>query len=213
MDKKIIEFKQEILRLNKIVVEQAGEIEKLKSFTDRDFLTGLYNRQGFVREAEKFLGLIREGEKYFKKSKERRKFAITDFSLIFIDLDKLKKINDRYGHKFGDKYIKLCADIFTKNLREIDIVGRWGGDEFVIGLIDVNSDGAEKVMEKLKGALSRARVKGAPSFKPSASFGMVSAGAGKKANISALFKLIEKADLAMYEAKMKNGRNSVVVIK
>ena len=107
MDKKIIELKKEILRLKNLTVEQEREIEKLKSFADYDFLTGLYNRQGFLREAERFIELLKDSEKFFKGGKERRKFAISNFSIIFIDLDNLKKVNDKYGHKAGDKYIKL----------------------------------------------------------------------------------------------------------
>jgi len=211
MDKKIIEFKKEILRLKNIAVEQDEEIEKLKSLADYDFLTGLYNRQGFLREAERFVDLLKDSEKFFKGGRERRKFAIRNFSIIFIDLDDLKKINDKYGHKAGDKYIKICANIFKKTLRDIDIVGRWGGDEFVVGLIDTDIDEAEKVAKKIKTALSRAKSKGMPGIKPSASFGVIAAKNQEGKIIADMIKLLEKSDKAMYQAKKKLGKGAIVV--
>ncbi len=211
MVKKIIELKEEILRLKNIAAEQDKEIEKLKSLADYDFLTGLYNRQGFLREAERFVDLLKDSERFFKGGRERRKFAIRNFSIIFIDLDNLKKLNDRYGHKAGDKYIKMCADIFKKTLRDIDIIGRWGGDEFVVGLIDTGINEAEKVAKKIKTALSRAKLKGMPGIKPSASFGVIAAKNQKGKIISDMIKLLEKSDKAMYQAKKKLGKGTIVV--
>ncbi len=211
MVKKIIELKKEILRLKNIVAEQDKEIEKLKSLADYDFLTGLYNRQGFLREAERFVDLLKDSEKFFKGGRERRKFAIRNFSIIFIDLDNLKKLNDRHGHKAGDKYIKICADIFKKTLRDIDIVGRWGGDEFVVGLIDTDINEAEKVAKKIKNTLSRAKIKGMPGIKPSASFGVIAAKNQEGKIISDMIKLLEKSDKAMYQAKKKLGKGTIVV--
>ena len=212
-DKKIFELKQEIMRLKKLSEEQEDEITKLKSFADYDFLTGLYNRQGFLREAEKFINLFKDSERFFKENKERRKFAISNFSIIFIDLDNLKKLNDKYGHKAGDKYIKLCADVFKKTLRDIDIIGRWGGDEFVVGLIDTNINEAEKVAKKLKTALSRAKVKVVPGIKPSASFGVIAAKNPEGKITTDMFKLLEKSDKAMYQAKKKEGKGQIIIFK
>ncbi len=211
MDKKIIELKKEILRLKNIAAEQEKEIEKLKSLADYDFLTRLYNRQGFLREAERFVDLLKDSEKFFKVGRERRKFAIRNFSIIFIDLDNLKKINDKYGHKAGDKYIKICADIFKKTLRDIDIIGRWGGDEFVVGLIDTGINEAEKVAKKIKNALSRAKIKGMPGIKPSASFGIIAVKNQEGKIIADMIKLLEKSDKAMYQAKKKSGKGAIVV--
>ena len=213
MVKKIIELKEEILRLKNIAAEQDKEIEKLKSLADYDFLTGLYNRQGFLREAERFVDLLKDSERFFKGGRERRKFAIRNFSIIFIDLDNLKKLNDRYGHKAGDKYIKMCADIFKKTLRDIDIIGRWGGDEFVVGLIDTGINEAEKVAKKIKTALSRAKLKGMPGIKPSASFGVIAAKNQEGKIISDMIKLLEKSDKAMYSAKKKLGKGAIVMFE
>ena len=213
MDKKIIELKKEILRLKNIAAEQDKEIEKLKSLADYDFLTGLYNRQGFLREAERFVDLLKDSEKFFKGGRERRKFAIKNFSIIFIDLDNLKKLNDKYGHKAGDKYIKICADIFKKTLRDIDIISRWGGDEFVVGLIDTGINEAEKVAKKIKTALSRAKLKGMPGIKPSASFGVIAAKNQEGKIISDMIKLLEKSDKAMYSAKKKLGKGAIVMFE
>ncbi|MCR4275588.1 MAG: GGDEF domain-containing protein [Candidatus Wolfebacteria bacterium] len=213
MDKKIFELKSEILRLKKMSENQEKEIEKLKSLADYDFLTGLYNRQGFLREAERFVDLLKDSEKFFKGGRERRKFAIRNFSIIFIDLDNLKKLNDRYGHKAGDKYIKISADIFKKTLRDIDIVGRWGGDEFVVGLIDTDINEAEAVAKKIKTALSRAKLKGMPGIKPSASFGVIAAKNQEGKIIADMIKLLEKSDKAMYLAKKKEGKGAIVIFR
>jgi len=213
MTKKIIELKKEILRLKNIITEQEKEIEKLRYLVDYDFLTGLYNRQGFLREAERFVDLLKDSEKFFKERKERRKFAIRNFSIIFIDLDNLKKVNDRYGHKAGDKYIKISADIFKKTLRDIDIIGRWGGDEFVVGLINTDIYEAKKVAKKIKIALSQVKLKGALRVKLSASFGVVAVKNQEGKINGDVFKLLEKSDRAMYEAKKKPRKGTIVVFE
>ena len=188
--------------MNKKIRELEKEVRRLKILAERDFLTGVYNREGFVRQAEKFLETIRRGG---VEIKEGSRFVVFDFSIIFVDLDNLKKLNDKYGHKAGDSFIKLAAKVFTKNLRDLDIVGRWGGDEFVIGLVNVDLGNSVKVAEKLRKKLSAVKIYGAPrSFKPSASFGAVSAKSGKKV-VSNIRLLIEKADKNMYTAKKNKG--------
>lgn len=188
-------LKAEIKKLKNLVAKQQKEIKRLSTSVDYDFLTGLYNRQGFVREAGKFLDELAKA----RKLKEKRKLFFRNFSLIFIDVDDLKTINDKYGHKIGDKALKLTAKVFRDSMREYDIVARWGGDEFVIGLVGLDEGNTVKIAKKLEEKMKTIKIKGRSL---SASFGVVSA-ISEKEEILNLYKLIEKADLAMYESKKK----------
>ncbi len=219
MNKKI-NLTNKIKDLEKLVKLQETEIKELSALAERDTLTELYNRRGFIREAEKFLKEI----KILKKIAEKRKISFKYFSLIFIDLDNFKMINNEYGHKFGDKVLKTAAKIFRDSVRDLDIVGRWGGDEFVIGLAGANEKTAYDIAEKLKNSLKTVKIK---NRQMSASFGIVgyhkksqlsrlSSASSKKRQaeekvLNQLYELIERADMTMYEAKKKKGKNSVVV--
>ena len=83
MEKTVAKLKKEVYHLDNLITKKDKEISRLSFLVDYDFLTGLYNRQGFVREAEKFL----EGLKNKGKMKEKRKISFKNFSLIFIDID------------------------------------------------------------------------------------------------------------------------------
>ncbi|MBI5401730.1 GGDEF domain-containing protein [Candidatus Wolfebacteria bacterium] len=205
------QLKKEIRRLIGLIEKKNKEIIRLQMAADHDFLTGLYNRQGFVREAWKFLN---EAGHTVHTKKEKRRFRIKDFSLIFIDIDDLKKVNDVYGHKSGDKLLKSAAEIFSNSIREFDVVARWGGDEFVIGLLDASENEAYKIATKIKNRLNKLRI---PEVKEkrkfTASFGVISAvSKRRKEEIFNLYELIEKADIAMYQAKKNMGKNFIMVL-
>jgi diguanylate cyclase (GGDEF)-like protein len=187
----------ELQKLRRQIKVQQEEIKRLLASVDYDSLTGLYNRRGFVREAEKFLNEL----KHSGKRKERRQLSLRDFSLIFIDLDNLKTLNDRFGHRFGDLALKKTANLLKNSIRDFDVIARWGGDEFVIGLVGVDRRNASEIAEKLREKMRAIKIE---KQNLSASFG-VSSALGKKQNVFNLYELIEKADLAMYEAK-KNKR-------
>ena len=211
MHKKIKELEKEIKKCNKLLIEKDKKIVKLQVSADYDFLTGLYNRHGFVREAEKFLDEVNFPS---RRRKEGRRFPIGNFSIIFVDLDDLKKFNDSYGHKAGDKFIKIAGEIFMNSLREFDIVSRWGGDEFIIGLVGAFEEEAHNVALKIKRKLAKAKIAGIKGkYKLTASFGVIAAISKKrKKEISNLNELVEKADKAMYEAKKTQGKNFVMVL-
>jgi len=211
MVKKIKELEREIKKLSDIINHKNKDIAKLQIVADYDFLTGLYNRRGFIVEAEKFISEAKHSDHEYK---QKRRLNINNFSIIFIDLDNLKTINDVYGHKIGDKFIKVAADVFKNSLREFDIVSRWGGDEFIIGLVDANEDEALKVANKIKAKLSKAKIsKVKKDHKFTASFGVISAKSKKRKNvIFNLYELIEKADMAMYDAKKNKGKNFIILL-
>ncbi|MFA5084193.1 MAG: GGDEF domain-containing protein [Candidatus Paceibacterota bacterium] len=217
---KTITLKNKIKGLEKLVKLQESEIKELSALSERDTLTELYNRRGFIREAEKFLKEVRT----LRKITEKRKISFKHFSLIFVDLDNLKLINNEYGHKTGDKALKTMSKILRDSVRDLDIVGRWGGDEFVVGLAGADEKTAYAVAENLKKKLKATKIKNKPL---SASFGIV--GYHKKSRpfrfpsvsykkrqaeekvLNQLYELIERADMSMYEAKKKKGKDSVVV--
>lgn len=211
MIKKIKELEKEIKKLSNIINHKDKDIAKLQTAADYDFLTGLYNRRGFIVEAEKFISEAKHAD---YKYKQKRRLAINNFSIVFIDLDNLKTINDVYGHKIGDKFIKVAADVFKNSLREFDIVSRWGGDEFIIGLVDASEDEALKVANKVKSNLGKAKIsKIKKDYKFTASFGVISAKSKKrKDEIFNLYELIEKADMAMYDAKKNRGKNFIILL-
>lgn len=196
----ISQLKAEIKQLRHLINTQSKEISQLSSLSDYDFLTGIYNRHGFMREAEKFFKEFEDS----KKRKERRTIFFKNFSIIFIDLDNLKIINDEYGHDAGDKAIKTSSDIFNNIVRNFDLVSRWGGDEFVIGLLGAEEKEALKIANKIRLKLKSIKI---GNFNMSASFGVISADKNKNADI---LGLIEMADKAMYEAKKNKGKDFVV---
>lgn len=201
---KSLKSSKELIKEIKILKK---ELEKAKFLTDYDELTGVYNRRGFIREAEKFINELRQEVK--KSGKQKRHFVLGNFAVIFVDLDGLKKINDKYGHKAGDKYIKTCAKVFKNNLRDLDIVARWGGDEFVMGFLGTNEKEAVKIAEKLRIKINNIKIKEIPKDGFSASFGVVAV-VGRNHKINNIYKFISKADAAMYKAKKEMGKNFVI---
>lgn len=187
--------------MNKIKILEA-KIKELEKLAYYDVLTGLLNRRGFMNEVEKvFNALI-----FRKKERERRVGYHIPFSIIFIDIDNFKKINDRYGHHVGDVVLKKVGLAFKKRLRSSDIVARFGGEEFIVAFIGVNLDTAKfiaedlrKIVEKMKISINKNK-----KIKVTISIGVV-----EYNGESTLAELINKCDKAMYKAK-KLGKNRVV---
>ncbi len=123
------------------------------------------------------------------------------FSVVMLDLDHFKLINDNYGHAVGDKVLKSVAGILTRNTRENDLVGRWGGEEFMIVCPSTSLEGACRLAETLLSALREQTPKDMPSI--TASFGIASIQPGET-----VFNLVKRADGALYESKDK-GRNRI----
>ncbi len=124
------------------------------------------------------------------------------FSIILMDIDFFKKINDSYGHQIGDVVLVEFADILMKNTRDVDVVGRYGGEEFLIILSDTSKEGAIKLAEKIRTTVEEHKFKG--KYKVTASFGV----SYSDENNCCVDTLLKKADDALYEAKRK-GRNKV----
>lgn len=158
-----------------------------------DYLTGSFSRR--------YLYLRLEEE--FEKSKREDK----DLCLILLDLDDFKIINDTYGHKKGDEVLKFLVQLAKKSLRNFDILGRYGGEEFIILLPDTSEKEGVKIAERLKDNLSK-ESKDFFGFSVTASFGLTSL--KQKKDVLSYETLIENADKATYKAK-ESGKNQVQI--
>ncbi len=124
------------------------------------------------------------------------------FSIILMDIDNFKHVNDNYGHITGDEVLISMANILKENVRNNDAVGRWGGDEFLIVLLETDTDKASLVAEKIRTIINSA-VFSVPE-RLSCSFGAASYREGDTKD-----RLLARADKALYEAK-NSGRNKIV---
>jgi diguanylate cyclase (GGDEF)-like protein len=165
-----------------------SRISDLEELADRDPLLDIFNRRAFVRELDRVLAMI---DRYGVRA-----------SLIFVDLNDLKKINDGKGHAAGDAALGLVADVITANIRQTDAVGRLGGDEFGVLLLQSDQTQAEKKAQHLSDALAGKIVNWRDGpFGIGISWGAVEIVKGVSAE-----QAMERADSAMYEAK--RNRNS-----
>lgn len=166
-------------------ITQHKEVERL---SQTDQLTGLANRMKLDLE------LGREWARFMRYQQH--------FSLIIIDLDHFKAINDQYGHQEGDLVLKYTAAKLASSLRATDVIGRWGGEEFLVILPQTNEQTARAVAEKLRAALIS--VDGLRCQPPTGSFGVSSTSLLR----DSVEDLIRAADQALYRAKA-SGRNRV----
>lgn len=169
--------------------------EGLMRFAFTDFLTGLRTRGYFEQQLE-----------LETKRSERKK---QKFALLMIDIDRFKMLNDRHGHRVGDQVLRDVASILIKDMREVDTVARYGGDEFVIILPETSGAGALFVAQRLRKAVEHAKFfAGSPNQVEHLSLSIGVA----VFDTDAQFKrdLIEFADSALYAAKTQ-GRNQVVL--
>ena len=168
---------------------QRIELEQLASF---DALTGLANRRSVLEKAK------------FEMSRALR--TEHQFSFLMIDIDHFKKVNDTFGHAAGDQVLHQIAEIMVCELRNIDICGRIGGEEFLVVMPDTNLDKALIAAERLRMAVASCNFHLSDQVFPiTISIGAVVPSLGKEASLDAL---LAEADRALYKAK-SNGRNRV----
>lgn len=168
--------------------------ERLEQQASQDYLTGLSNRRHFMEQGHVEL--------------DRAQRYGTPLSLLMLDIDHFKDINDSHGHKAGDIVLQNLGEIMRKTLRTVDVIGRMGGEEFAVLLPETGPQRAAEVAERLREEVARADVvpeTGMP-LHFTVSIG-VAALAGKDVNLD---MLLNEADSALYQAK-EGGRNRVRV--
>ena len=166
--------------------------KQLVEMASEDSLTKLANRRKFNEIFEKLHRLYKNG--------------VNKLTLILIDIDDFKQVNDDFGHLVGDQVLVRIAEILRGELRSSDVVTRWGGEEFALLLTDVTIENAKQIAQKicevtredsvLMGLLGRQLT--------------VSIGVGELNSLESQDGLVHKVDNALYEAK-RTGKNQVVI--
>ena len=175
-----------------LAITIADLFQAVKEQAITDGMTGLYNRRYF--------------EEYIKKEAIRAMRQNQKFTVIGLDLDHLKQINDTYGHNYGDIAIKTIAEVLKSNARSIDIAARMGGEEFNLILPGVDVEGGCIAAERIRKAIEAVELE---------KIGHITASLGVATypdQSDDLEELLELTDQAMYESK-RNGRNRVTIAK
>lgn len=181
---------------SKIAIRNAKLFTEVKKLARIDDLTKLINRRYFFELAGREFNL------------HKRYKNLQPMSLIMLDVDDFKQINDTYGHYIGDSVLKAVADICKESLRETDIIGRYGGEEYVVLLPHTGVDEAKIVAERISSNIVNKKIfLDGRNIQVTVSMGI----AVMDDNTKTLDELLQKADAALYMAK-KKGKNCIVVL-
>lgn len=161
-------------------------IKQLSDSVNTDELTNVFNRRGLISK--------------FREMKDDRRQS--GQSVLILDIDHFKQVNDTYGHDVGDKVLKQFAEVVSTNCRAEDVVGRWGGEEFVVILNETNYAKAYYVAEKIRKAVEDHSF-AVPDI-------TVSIGSNSGFCSNSLDEAVAIADKGLYQAKEK-GRNCVAI--
>jgi len=172
---------RDISERKRLEEEKKRKEEQLRRLSVTDPLTNTYNRRYFVQKVEEEI--------------ERAKRLGSKFSIVMLDIDHFKKINDKFGHNAGDLVLKSMTQIIKNRIRKIDTLARWGVEEFVILLPDTPVKNAVTLAEDLRKKLSQMDIPGVGRV--TASFGVAGYCPGDNVD-----SLVNKADNMMYEAKV-----------
>lgn len=186
LEERVRQRTDELERRNRELEETRRRVEELLRI---DALTGVANR---LRLEEALDAEIEEAARY-----------PSEFSVMMVDLDHFKRVNDSYGHVVGDVTLQQAAHVFAENVRRVDLVGRFGGEEFLILSPRTGAEAAGRLAERLRTILEAHEMPFAGGI--TASFGVAAWAPGDTRQ-----GLIERADGALYRAKAE-GRNRVVV--
>ena len=162
---------------------------QLEEISQKDYLTGIYNR----RSVESFLsGEIKRADRYGRP-----------LSVILFDIDDFKKVNDTFGHDVGDEVLKEVVKTTLRCLRSTDVMGRWGGEEFLVVLPETDLEGAIALAERIRKAIGDRKFEKVGSV-------TVSLGVADYKKGESVFDLVKKVDRALYRAK-ERGKNRTEV--
>jgi diguanylate cyclase (GGDEF)-like protein len=184
--KRTAELKESNLHLESQVLKRTAQLEKMAA---TDELTGLHNRREIMRILE--IEILRSARQQ------------TALSIMMLDLDHFKTINDNFGHQTGDKTLKQTAECFMQLIRKTDFIGRIGGEEFLFILPDTSIDSAYELAERIRLTLEQQASTDSMVPACTASLGVIQSKPPDTPK-----NLIKRADEALYQAK-SNGRNRV----
>ncbi|OHE07525.1 MAG: diguanylate cyclase [Sulfurimonas sp. RIFCSPLOWO2_12_FULL_34_6] len=190
LTKDLKKHSSEVKILSKKIESLEEELERAKEQSKEDFLTKIYNK----RALDEFMN-VKEAE--FERYER-------NFSIVFFDLDYFKSINDTYGHDAGDAVLFAFAKILKNEARSVDIVGRFGGEEFMAILGETDTNGGVAFAQKVRQKLKKARL----MYKEERIELTVSCGVSDRKSNFSLQGLIKSADEVLYKAK-KEGRDMV----
>lgn len=165
---------------------------ELRRIAQTDSLTGAATRRAFTLEMEKAIARFRRSERAS--------------ALLLLDVDHFKRVNDQHGHPVGDLVLRTVAEQLSRQLRETDMLGRLGGEEFGILLQDADTDQALETAERMRARLESLLVQREPPLSVTASFGV----AALDPRVGSVQRWLALADEALYEAK-RAGRNRCCV--
>lgn len=186
----------EIYRLRNMMLQRELEDHKksradLEYLANHDHLTGVFNRRYFFRQGAKLLAGCQAGHQ--------------PFCLLMLDIDHFKQVNDRHGHLVGDEVLRAVAEVLRQNLRPMDLICRYGGEEFAILLPEMDEEQAGRLSQRLCQIISQKSLEiNEQKVVTSVSFGVAQA-LSHRENLK---NLVSKADRALYKAKSA-GRNCV----
>jgi len=186
------ETKEQLSTLNMAMKNKVDELYNMTASLEEeasiDSLTGAFNRSKF--------------EKFFGYEIEKSQVNKNTLSMIILDIDHFKLVNDTYGHHVGDEVLKELSAVVAKNLKRVDIFARWGGEEFVILLPGTTVEGAKVLAEKLRKLIEETKFSVAGKLTSSFGIGLHNKQESKE-------DFFQRVDQLLYQAK-KAGRNRVV---
>jgi diguanylate cyclase len=190
LSKDLKQHSDDVKIMGEKIAELEEELRKTKEELKEDFLTKLYNKRALDEfMTQKEAAYERYGHNY---------------SVVMFDLDYFKQVNDNYGHEAGDAVLTAFAKILKKECRSVDIVGRYGGEEFMAILSETDTAGGVTFAEKVRAHVQKARF----MYKGERINVTVSCGVSERAKHLSMKNVINSADEYLYTAK-KNGRNRV----
>lgn len=180
-----------LLARTRTLLEFKAYLDVCEEAAFTDHLTGLANRRRFERQLEREVGRV-------------ERFG-HPFTLLMVDIDNFKNLNDSFGHDIGDDAIRRLSKVLREGTRGIDLAARIGGEEFAVLLVETSKDGGLEVAERLRTAIKSLEIPQAGRI--TASFGV--AECPHDAQTAA--EILKAVDVALYEAK-RNGRDQVVAL-
>jgi diguanylate cyclase (GGDEF)-like protein len=184
------DLKSTIRRLRTQLAEALARIEELQASADTDFLLDIPNRRGFERELHRSIAYIK---RYHASG-----------ALIVLDVDRLKPINDAFGHAAGDQVLKAIVEALLAQVRSSDVIGRLGGDEFALLLWNLTETDARAKAVSLEQAIDQLTFTfGSRTVRAGASIGVAILGQHAEAG-----RALEEADAAMYVRKLQRRQEA-----